>query len=38
MNKDFNEDLKLSERHHLEPLSDSKKKDKLIDNQEIKFL
>lgn len=26
MNKDFNEDLKLSERHRLEPLSDSKKK------------
>jgi hypothetical protein len=38
VNKDFNEDLKSYEKHRLEPISDSKKEEKLIENQEVKSL
>ena len=38
VNKDFNEDLKSSEKHRLEPVSDNKKEDKLIESQAVKSI
>ena len=36
INKDFNDDLKSSEKHCLEPISDNKKEERLFDNQAVK--